>query len=116
MQLSFAILLPIVALASGASAAECFSQGKNGNKSCVDNDSLWQFRQYYCNQEWQGNGGTKDYNANNGFTARFLRTGAFANQQQCWDSTNDIISTCFGRKDGGTWSGSKMELAIRFCS
>ncbi|KAF9464036.1 hypothetical protein BDZ94DRAFT_1162754 [Collybia nuda] len=114
MQLSLIFLLPIVAFVSGTSAADCYSQG--GSNRCVDINSLWQFRQFYCTQEWQGNGGSKRYNANNGFGSLFLRSGSFNSQQQCWDSTENIIKACFGHKDGGTWDGSMMQMNINFCA
>ncbi|KAF9464024.1 hypothetical protein BDZ94DRAFT_1162799 [Collybia nuda] len=114
MQFSIALLIPIFALATGASAAECYSQG--GSHRCVDPTSLGSYREDYCNNNWQGNGGSKDYNAENGFTARFQRVGAFASQQQCWDSTEDIISQCLGHRDGGTWAGSMMTMNINFCA
>ncbi|GLB42147.1 hypothetical protein LshimejAT787_1101620 [Lyophyllum shimeji] len=114
MKLSFTLLIPIAALATGASAAECYAQG--GSHRCVDGDSMWTFRQWYCTQDFQGNGGSKRYNADNGFSAVISRAGPFSSQQQCWDSSADIINTCMGHKDGGTWTGSSMELNINFCA
>jgi hypothetical protein len=59
MQFKFAALLPIVALASGASAAECYAQ--DGSQTCVANDPLWSFREDYCTNNWQGNGNSNAY-------------------------------------------------------
>jgi hypothetical protein len=114
MQFRLAFLLPIVALASHASAAECYTQ--DGSNRCVDSGSIWPDREDYCNNNWQRDGNSEAYPANNGFSARFTRTGTFASQEQCWDFTHDIINTCFGRKDGGTWTGSSMEMNINFCT
>ncbi|KAF8068862.1 hypothetical protein FPV67DRAFT_1093836 [Lyophyllum atratum] len=114
MKFSFAVLVPIVALATGTSAAECYAQG--GSHRCADRDSIWNFRSLYCTQEYQGSGGSKTYNAANGFSAVFSRTGSFVSQQQCWDTTADIIDTCLGHKDGGTWTASSLALNINFCA
>ncbi|KAF1956195.1 hypothetical protein CC80DRAFT_593670 [Byssothecium circinans] len=108
--------LVLLTAASTANAAECYAQGGNSNRRCVTKSGIWQFREWFCTQNWSGSYQEKTYNDNNGFSAKFSHSGAFASQQQCWDSTEDIINKCLGKKDGGSWTTSQVSVNIGFCS
>jgi hypothetical protein len=111
MHISTLVFVPVTAyLASSALAAECYSQG--GANECGNRGDLYNARTDYCNNHWGG--GNQVYYGTNGW--RFTYNGFnIPSQQQCWDSTQDIIDTCLGHKNGGSYSQNGWNVNINFC-
>jgi hypothetical protein len=98
------------------SAADCWDE--TGSQICLDSKGAWDLRQQYC-------GSTSDWNTvtqrvgfssiNTGYMGQVTRIGVFENQQECWNILADIISTCLGESDGGSWTISGFAIYINFC-
>lgn len=121
MRISFVTTLPILVVAVAvdvtvpvADAADCFIQRSSGNK-CVRNEKLWVFRDLYCKRLYLLD--DFEYIARDGRNlALITHTTVFGNQTECWDSIGQIIKTCYGKGDGGTWNWNDNTVSVNFCA
>ncbi|KAG7091507.1 hypothetical protein E1B28_010535 [Marasmius oreades] len=109
-----AILAAIAFFTTGTTAAECYSQG--GSHRCSTADDVRNARVSFCNDQWGGDSASQRYPSSNDLASVFSHYGSFDSQQECWDSTEDIINTCLGHKDGGTWTVSSVQVNVNFCA
>jgi alpha-galactosyl binding lectin len=96
-------------------AAECY--GQSGGSPCVNRDELSRYGPVWCGANYNVlNGDWWLYKDSRGNTAWIGKIGSFANTEQCSIAYDNILGTCYGKKNGGSWTASKVVLSISFCA
>ncbi|KAF9263906.1 hypothetical protein L218DRAFT_863944 [Marasmius fiardii PR-910] len=113
MHLTTVAILAATGFITTTSAAECYAQG--GSNRCSTAADVRGAHEDFCNNHWTGDSASVRYTSSNGFHSNFAHFGAFHTQQDCWDSTEDIIDQCIGHKNGGTWTVPDFLVNINFC-
>ncbi|KOS17735.1 hypothetical protein ESCO_002467 [Escovopsis weberi] len=107
--LSLLLLAPLA-----ARAAECYAQSNGSN--CVDLTQLKAHQYAWCSVNWNYyHGDFIGFTDSNGHTAWIGKIGNFQSEADCEFSYNSIIETCFGSRNGGSWTAGGVSLNIDFC-
>ncbi|KAH9895886.1 hypothetical protein C8Q73DRAFT_789684 [Cubamyces lactineus] len=114
MQFKLAILATtLAATLSPALAASCYSA--SGCQSCETETSMYNARQTFCGSDSWSTSSSLSWGQ-----ARVVLANGFATQQECFDGFANIISDCYGKRDGGVYtysdSGHDARLDVDFCS
>ena len=103
----------VATFAPSALAASCYSQ--SGCQQCESESSVYAARQQFC--------GSNDWSHSSSLSwgwAHVTLDGEFATQQECWDGFQQIITQCYGSKDGGIYTydynGDSARLDVGFCN
>jgi endonuclease I len=107
-------LLALSTLSTLTLAAECSSD--TGSTTCLDTPAAYDLRQQYCGStiEWYTTTQRVGF-ASSGYIGQVRRTGDFVEQQECWDILDNIISTCLGHSNSGSWTYAGFSVHFDFC-
>ncbi|PFH49045.1 hypothetical protein AMATHDRAFT_49019 [Amanita thiersii Skay4041] len=94
-------------LAPVVSAADCVQ--RSGCKQCESRDKMYAFSRSFC-QNYQG-----AQNQRNGWSSA-SSTGGWSSSSQCEDAFQNIISQCYGQKDGGKYDYNNSHMTVYFCN
>jgi len=114
MRLHLMAVLSIIGYSYLSQAAECYFQ--DGGANCVNGAQLLDFGAAWCavnfnvlNSNWWG------FVDAAGNAALIGKIGNFQNPLQCTNAFDDIVNTCFGQRNGGSWTSAGVSLNINFC-
>jgi hypothetical protein len=108
------ILSTIATLATLTSAAECDSPW--GSSNCLDTDEVWSLAGDYCNTDKWNIYDEISMTNSLGYSGSIIRRGTFSSQEECQFVITDIINTCFGHQDGGSWTQGGLQVQYGWCN
>jgi len=113
MHLHLTAVLAIIGCSYLSQAAECYAQ--SNAPYCVDLGAITAFAPVWCNANYGSlQGGWTSFPDASGNIAQIGKIGIFPSAAACNFSFNDILSTCYGQRNGGSWTWAGVSLNINF--
>ncbi|KAJ5833632.1 hypothetical protein N7474_001943 [Penicillium riverlandense] len=107
-------VITLAAVISPAFAAECYYQ--SGGTNCVNKAELQNHARRWCDVHYSLiDGNWDEFHDSQGNTALLGKIGNFESSADCQAAYANIISECYGTKNGGSWT-YLASLNIDFCS
>lgn len=113
--LRWTVVLSVIGMSSIAQAAECYAQAHGS--FCINRDTLKNDASNWCRNNYNNiYGNWWEITDSAGNVGRIGKTGAFQNAQRCESAYNNIVDSCYGHKNGGSWTADGVTLNINFCA
>ena len=93
-------------------AAQCSSD--SGAQFCLDSGAAWDMRAQYCQYGWNTINGRVGVDST-GNVGQIFRNGIFINQQECWNILEDILNSCYGNTNSGSWRLHGLYVNFNYC-
>lgn len=108
------ITVALVALSTGAYAAECHAQ--SGGRRCLSRSDANTAVDQFCGAHWGGRcTDWQQFRGSDGSVGYIGQVGRFLSREQCVDAGRSIINECHGKKDGGSWTFNSASINIKYC-